>query len=868
MSSLRRQLRTAALAAWSSTCLVALVSADDSAAPQPSLNFARHIQPLLAARCGECHSKQKRSGKLNLATPEGLARGGENGPALAPGTPDESPLWQRVAADEMPPENPLTAEEKRWLHDWIATGAPGVPRRDELPVGSDHWAFRPVRIPPVPAVDHFRVRNDIDRFVLEKLQRLERGLASPADRETLLRRVALDLTGLPPTPAEIAEYQGDDNLSEGDEDTYARMVERFLASPRYGQRWGKYWLDAAGYADSNGYFNADTDRPLAYKYRDWVIRALNDDLPFDRFLQMQIAGDELVGYAPQGDVTPEMIEALTATHFLRNSQDGTGESDGNDLEQTIDRYTVLEGTVQIMGSALLGLTLQCCRCHDHKFEPIAQRDYYSLQAILRPAYSPDQWLKPAQRVIEVGTVAERQAHRQQNEAIDGQVKAAEQALAEAARPFERPLIESRLAALSEQDRAAVLEAYDAPSESRSDRQNELLKQHEEALKTTHQQLGEKFPEFEQLRKSSVAEVSQYNASRPQPLEKIAVVTDWVRQPSPHPLLVRGDYASPGEEAPPAPPAELTSAENPFVVPAESGPTTGRRLALAHWLAAPHNPLVARVTVNRIWQQHFGRGLVATADNFGYTGAEPTHPELLDYLAGQFVDHGWSQKWLHRLILNSAVYRQTSRVADGRQQADPENNWLERFSLRRLDAEAIRDSTLAVSGELDTTMGGPYVPTKRSDDGHVLVAGDQPGAHRRAVYLQQRRTQVESMLGVFDAPTVVTNCVVRGASTVPLQSLTLLNSEFIRERATALAARLARESGPRIGDRLEYACQLAWGRLPRDDERTPLQEFLADRFVAGDGAALPWDQPASAVEQSAWTDLCQMLLASNQFLYVE
>lgn len=853
-------LLLATLAGW-------CCAAQENSGNAKAIDFHNDIQPLLVRRCGECHNKQKRSGKLNLATAQGAARGGDNGTAIVPGRPDDSLLWQKIAADEMPPETPLSHEEKTQLRDWIAAGAPGMPRPEDLPPGSDHWSFRPVTIPPLPSSTNFNIQDDVDRFVVEKLPAQQQGLSPQADRLTLLRRVAFDLTGLPPTPAEIVEFESDTDLGDNG-DAYARMVERYLASPRYGERWGKYWLDAAGYADSNGYFNADSDRPLAYKYRDWVIRALNDDMPFDRFLQLQIAGDELAGYTPEGDVTPEMIDPLTATHFLRNSQDGTGESDGNDLEQTIDRYTVLEGTVQIMGSALLGITLQCCRCHDHKFEPITQRDYYSLQAILRPAYSPDQWRKPNERVTEVGLLTQRQAHREQNHAIDDQVKAVEQALATAARPFERQWIEARLASLAEADRLGILSAYDTPAESRSDQQNDLLKQHEELLKTSHKELAEKYPEFAQRRQETTAEVERLNATRPTPLEKIAVVTDWVREPSVHHVLVRGNYASPGDEAPPAAPAELVAADNAFGLDAMGLPTTGRRLALARWLTSPQNPLLARVTVNRIWQHHFGRGLVATSDNFGYTGAEPSHPELLDYLVGQFMAHGWSQKWLHRLILNSAAYRQTSQAGNELEFADPDNQWLGRFSLQRLDAEAIRDAMLAVGSQLDVTMGGPYVPTKRSDDGHVLIADDQAGARRRAVYLQQRRTQVESMLGVFDAPTLVTNCVARAPSTVPVQALTLLNSEFVRQGAVALASRLDHEAGPTANDRITYACLLAWGRPPRPTERTAIDQFFTLQPANSKSAAANGDAHSTMPENAAWVEFCQMLLVSNQFLYVE
>lgn len=637
-----------------------------------------------------------------------------------------------------------------------------------------HWAFRPLRRPPLPAVRRReRLRTAVDCFIEDALEKKGLTLSAEAGRTTLLRRVAFDLTGLPPSPRDIETFRADRAP-----DAYERMVERYLASPHYGERWGKYWLDAAGYADSNGYFNADSDRPLAYRYRDYVIAAFNSDKPYDRFVHEQLAGDELAGYTPGGDVTPAMVEALTATHFLRNAPDGTGESDGNPDERRTDRFTVLEGNLQNVMNCLLGITIQCARCHSHKFEPIAHEEYYRLQAIFYPVYCPERWIKPNDRVV---TIAGRSGPKA-------------------------------------------------------------------------------------------------------PAEKLAVVVETDPHPPVHHVLRRGLHNAPGREVQPGVPAALCTSANVYRLgPQPKGViSTGRRSAFARWVTSPQNPLFARVLVNRLWQHHFGKGIVATPDNLGQSGAKPTHPQLLDYLAAEFLApspqpsppiggeggvRGWSIKALHRLILRSAVYRQVSSGSDRRDagptdalQVDPENRLLWRFPLRRLDAEALRDAMLAVSGELDRRVGGPYVPVTRGADGVVRVEEKTQGAHRRSIYLQQRRSQTATLLALFDAPAMTTNCSARPISTMPLQSLALLNADFVRARAAAFARRLEREAGPAEQKRLALAFQLAFGRPPRNDEQAAAQHFLAAQkqlLARKKGEA-----------RQVWTDFCHMLLASNAFLYVE
>jgi hypothetical protein len=715
---------------------------------------------------------------------------------------------------------------------FVAALACAAGAADEPVAPPPHRAFTTVVRPKVPEVKG-KARTEIDRFILAALEAKGLSLNPEADRATLVRRVSFDLTGLPPTIAEIDAF-----LNDKAPDAYEKMVDRYLASPPYGERWGKFWLDAAGYADSNGYFNADSDRPLAWKYRDYVIKAFNDDKPYDRFVREQIAGDELVGYAPGADVTPAMVEALVATHFLRNAPDGTGESDGNPDEVRTDRFTVLEGNVQNVMNCLLGVTVQCARCHDHKFEPLTQAEYYGLQALLFPVYNPERWTKPNDRVVAVWTKAELAEAQRKNQLIDRQVKAAKDALT----------------AFGDTLREQVLD--------------ETKQKTGPVKKISDDELAKRFPEFAALRESVQKTVAAREKDRPKPADKIAAFVETDPKPAAHHLLKRGQHNQPGDGVQPGVPAAFSTAKNTFSVAArpEGRVSTGRRTAFANWVTAPENPLFARVMVNRVWQHHFGTGLVATPDNLGLSGAKPSHPELLDYLAAYLanpdrkVGGAWSVKALHRLILTSAVYRQTSARRADLDATDPDNRLLAHFPLRRLDAESVRDAMLSVSGELETRAGGAYVPSKRTPEGAVEIDEKVPGAHRRSVYLQQRRTQVVTFLQLFDSPAIVGTCGKRTPSTVPLQSLAMLNSEFARARAKAFAARLARETGNDDVKRLALAYRLACGRVPTKDEAA-----ACDKFLGKQRAAYAKENDA---DTRAWADLCQIVLASNAFLYVE
>jgi hypothetical protein len=782
-----------------------------AAEPKAGPSLEHDILPLLKTRCLKCHGPVKPKGKLNLSSARSLARGGESGPVVVPGKLDESLIWDQVSTDEMPPRpgEPLSSAEKSLLRQWIEKGAGDLPNSADVSreaPWTDHWAFGPAKAPAPPAVRNAATaQTAIDRFIQRALEEEGLSLGPPADRTTVIRRLSFDLTGIPPSPDEIVTF-----VNDTQPDAYNRLVERLLASPHYGERWGKYWLDASGYSESNGYFSADSDRPLAYRYRDYVIRAFNADRPLDQIVREQLAGDELAGERQGHYASNEVIERLVATHFLRNGQDGTGESDGNPDEVKADKYAVLEGAIQIVGSSLLGLTLQCAKCHDHKFEPVTQRDFYQLQAVLYPAFNVEHWIKPNDRLVIAGPRIEQFRWEAHDKAIDAQIES-----------LKRSFASEPGAAKKEKDLKKVLEAI--------------------------------------------------NARRLPNPGRIAWVGDVSGSPSEIPLLVRGDLATPGPKVGPGVPAFLTDPDNRYTPepPFPGSSSTGRRLALARWLTRPGTrpaALLARVLANRIWQHHFGIGLAATSENLGYTGSPPTHPELLELLSAELVRSGWSAKALHRLILSSAVFRQSSSRDPGASQRDPDNRLLARFPLRRLDAEAIRDAMLAASGELDNRQGGPYVPTDRTDSGDVVVAEGSPGATRRSIYLQQRRTQTNSLLEVFDAPSLVTTCTRRSPSTIPLQSLSLLNSGFVTIRAQKLAARLDRDcKGVRPGDddsRIARAFQLTVNRAPVTDELSATRRFLqAQRFRYTNDAR-------QGPHHDAWADLCQMLLASNAFLYVD
>ncbi len=755
--------------------LVALAAAGMLAAAEPDNLFATRVQPVLKQHCLGCHGEGETFGKLDLRTREGLLRGGQRGPAIVLGAASKSLLVAMIehrAEPVMPPEKEkrLAAESIDALRRWIDAGAPWG--QDQAAAGpkwsyqpEDLWAFQPVKRHPAPAV------APIDFFLDRKLR--ERGLepAPPADRVTLIRRATYDLTGLPPSPEEVDAFEKDQSP-----DAFERVVERLLASPGYGERWGRHWLDVVRYADSDGYSN-DYERPNAWRYRDYVIRSFNQDKPYDRFILEQIAGDEL---------DPGDPESLVATGFLRM---GPWEHTGMSVE-AVTRQMFLDDVTHNTAATFLALTLNCARCHDHKFDPLPTRDYYRWQAVFantvfdqRPAPFR-QWEKHPG--LEAGLAGMQEVIRRNDAKIAGYDETVKQTV----------LKKHGVARVQDLPAGVLAEAL-RKKDSVSPEEFERLKVYQKRR---------------ELYRRSVDRYRQlaYSVKNQGGAETY--------------VLVGGNLRSPGEKVSPAAPGVAGGVEIP-------GAMEGRRLALARWIASPSNPLTARVMVNRIWHYHFGKGLAATPNNFGKMGKRPTHPELLDWLAGYFVETGWSVKQMHRLMLRSAAYRRGSRPADPRAaEVDPDNQLLSYFSPRRLEAEELRDSILAVAGELSPDAGGPGTLPEINEDVAVqprhimgtLAPAWRPSAtrrerNRRTIYTYQKRSLVDPMVEVFNGPSLEESCERRDASNVPTQVFALFNGKFAHDMSLALAARIEKLWGDRE-QQIEHAFRLAYGRPPGEGER--------------------------------------------------
>jgi hypothetical protein len=873
--------------------------------------FTTRVQPLLKTKCLPCHGNdlQKLRGGLDLRTRAGLLKGGDSGkPAVVPGQPDQSPLLLAVTRKDpdlaMPPmeNDKLTPEQVELLRQWIAEGArwpepggaaewsgtkegvavvtsggrsPEWTNRKYKP--EDLWAYQPLRRPAVPVVGSALLPNPIDAFIRQK--QVARGVAPapPADRRTLIRRLTFDLTGLPPTPQEIEAF-----VRDATPDAYDRLVRRLLANPHYGEQQARHWLDVVRYADTSGFSN-DFERPNAWRYRDYVIRSFNADKPYDRFVLEQLAGDEL---------DPSDPELLLAAGFLRM---GPWEHTAMTVA-AVTRQDYLDDVTHSVGVTFLGQALRCARCHDHKFDPIPTKDYYRLQAV----FATTHFAERAVPFLKVENTAD---------------------LAQAKAPVERRLREAnavldRLQAKGDAALAAFLKQKgvarftDLAPRDRPHRDTFGLTRQELSLRKINRKRVDYF-ERELLRFEPYAfsvysgppnAYSSMKTIHPVPPSRALTI------PVVH-ILPGGSLETPAEAVQPG----VLSVVQETPIP-ES--VTGRRLALARWIVRRDNPLTARVIVNRVWQQHFGRGLVATPNNFGKMGARPSHPELLDWLAEWFMDHGWSLKKLHALIVSSAVYQQSGRHPDGESldRIDAKNELLARFPPRRLAAEELRDALLAVTGELNREMGGPGVFPEihrevalqpRHIMGSVAPAY-QPSPlprqrHRRTIYAFRYRTLADPLLEVFNRPGSETSCERREQTTVTPQVFALFNGEFTHQRALALATVLDKQAATPAA-RVQAAFRIVHGRqasreevelvlahlrtmtehhrshspppveLPKSVKRHMVEEMT--------GEAVEWEETLDVkefvrdlslgdVEAStrALADLCLVLMNSNEFLYV-
>jgi len=746
------------------------------------------------------------------------------------------------------------------------------------------WSFQKLVRQDIPVVAaRKRVLTPVDSFVLSRLED-QRLLFSPnADRQTVLRRLSLDLVGVPPTPTDATEF-----LTDESPDAYERQVDRLLASPHFGERWGRHWLDVAGYVDTVG-FDVDVDQIITserkWLYRDYVIHAFNDDKPYDRFLHEQLAGDELVNWRQAPQFSPDIRELLVATGYLRNAHDFTHEDVGN-IPQNF--FGTLHDTLEIVGSSLLGLTLNCARCHDHKFDPVPQADYYRMMAHLTPAYNPSDWKivfpydkKLPDRTLADVSLSDRAEIERHNAEIERQIVERTEKLNELRQPYRDRLFEQKLQQIPEPIRADTKAAVAVPADKRNDVQTYLAAKFAGSLKVTDDEVAAALSESDKSTALEIGKQTSFLSNQRKSFGKIQALFD-VGPPPVNRLLIRGDFENPGQEVPPGFLRVLCDSDSlaslPTIVPPYPG-TNGWRLALARWLTMRESRaegLVSRVMVNRIWQHLFQTGIVSTPENFGFGGAAPTHPQLMEWLSHEFAESGWKLKRLIRSIVCSTVYRQSAESGQDNSngianasvptEVDPDNRLLWHMPLKRLDSEAIRDCILASCGTLDSTIGGAPIMLEGKSDGMIVIAEKQlptPTAKwRRSVYLLARRAFQLSELAVFDQPVVATNCPERSRSAVPLQSLALLNGAFLWDQAEQFAAELSKQKPQMLDEQIRLAFQRVLVRQPTEEEFSQSVRFLdhqSDRY-RGQG------RDAELASQRALAHLCHSLLNTSEFLY--
>lgn len=984
-------------------------SSDSGAA---SSHFDQHIAPLLARRCLGCHNASDRKGELDLASREAAMKGGESGAVLVPGNLEESPLWTHVRDDVMPPKEPLPQAERELLKAWVTAGAPwGTDPIDpfrftsDARAGYDWWALQPLHAAAPPAVGpNSLVHNAIDNFILAQLAK--KGLpANPqADRRTLLRRVTFDLIGLPPTPAELAAFEADKSP-----DAYAKVIDRLLASPHYGERWARHWLDIVRFGESNG-FERDYIRPNAWPYRDWVIQAFNADLPYDEFCRRQLAGDVLY---------PQDPSAIIATGFLSAGPlDDVGKVQQSAAMKAVVRQDELEEIVSAVGQTFLGLTVNCARCHDHKFDPIRQREYYQLCAALagveqgeRKLNIPDSDAQTVELVKQITLLEQTLAEleRPAREKLLAEAKLPENAnkpvapvptlawdfttdlattdksLASTAQgepvrdadglhlngrtthvlsaPLHAPLRAKTLAAwvkisdlkqsgggvigvqtldgsvfdaivfgerepsqwMAGSNSFARTQSFGGLAEDSADKNyvhfaivydedgtitgyrqglpygkpykstgpvtfepgkaqisfgvrhtpaggnrmltgiirqaalfdraltaNELaalagvaspqlITEHE----LTSQLTAEQIVRRRELLRDLDAQRLQLQQRRTKTTYGVAP-----QQPPLTHLLNRGNPGEPREVLPPGGVASVQGVNADFALPADA-PDDVRRQKLAAWIASEQNPLFARVMMNRLWHYHFGVGIVDTPSDLGFNGGRPSHPELLDWLATEFIRSGWSIKHMHRLIVQSATYQQSSAAQEKARHTDAENRLLWRKSRQRLDAETMRDAILSIAGELNPQMGGPgyrdFTTYVHNSQFYFPADPEGPEYNRRSIYRTWIRSGRNRLLDTFDCPDPSTKTPARANTTTPLQSLALLNNSFVLRMANKCADRLQLEVGSECADQVTRLFQLAYGRTPSADELSAATGFVKENSL-----------PA----------LCRVVFNSNEFLYVD
>jgi hypothetical protein len=946
-----------------------------TATPDEIAFFEKEVLPVLKANCFKCHGDGKIRGGLRLTTREMTLKGGDTGPAVSLDKPETSPLLQAINYKdgmEMPPTGKLAQKDIDVLTKWVKAGLPyasgqAVQAKPEpaaeggkvTAAARAYWAYRPMQRPDVPVVKNKAwVRSPVDAFLLARLEPVGIAPAPPADRVALIRRVAYDLTGLPPKPEEVDAF-----VKDTAPDAYERLIDRLLASPQYGEKWGRHWLDLVRYAETHGY-ERDLAKPAAWRYRDYVIDSFNKDKPYDLFLREQLAGDEL------DEVTPE---TLTATGYYR-----LGIWDDEPADRPLARYDVLDGIVSTTSQVVLGMTVGCARCHDHKKDPIPQRDYYRLLAFFQDVtdmnvrntknIATDAQKKEYARLVQEKEAREAELHRQEYQleqkfalalAQKKGIRVADQPASDlvdvsfrfyrdtwkklpdfAALKFETEgrvasdfftlgpasrleaiglvfdaklkvphkgeyafqfetaegvrftvdgktlidqpdrgrhagevkatlrdgLLPVRLEYFNSYERPHLHLSWSGPgmaerllTEERIPEEpvklGDLIRQHgDEVLgKAETKQLLGLSKELERSRKKKLTE----------PGLEVMCVEERGRAPT-H-VLARGNPGSPGERVEPGFPEILDEAKTKISQRDAAAPVSGKRRALAEWLTSPRNPLTARVLANRLWQFHFGRGIVPTSNDFGKLGEPPTHPELLDWLASELVDGGWQLKRMHKLLMLSSAYQMSARASEPGLRLDPANHLFGRFNMRRLSAEEVRDSILAASGRLNLKAGGP--PVYPLIPKEVLAGQSRPGdgwgrsppeeAARRSVYVHVKRSLLVPILAVHDQADTDSSCPVRFTTTVPTQSLGMLNGEFTNEEAGAFADRLRHESPDRLDAQVRRAIRLTTARPARDDEVEHDLAFIKDLQAK-----------AKLSDREALRQYCLLALNTNEFIYLD
>jgi mono/diheme cytochrome c family protein len=803
---------------------------EPASAAKPERFFESEVLPILRAHCFSCHAPRaghELESGLDLTTRESVLRGGDGGPIIDEANPEDSAILRAIRYEdlEMPPKGRLPQSQIDALARWVSLGVPwsaaevaamqaGPPKVDDR--ARQFWSFQPIRRPDVPnAVDESWVRTPVDAFLLSRIEAAGLPPAPPADRATLLRRVYYDLVGLPPTPEEVRDF-----LADKSPDAYERVVDQLLDSPQYGERWARHWLDLVRYAETNGY-EFDSIKPEVWRYRDYVIQSFNEDKPYDQFIREQLAGDEL------DEQTPDNV---IATGYYR-----LGAFDGGAPDRLQAEYDELDDILATTTQVFLGLTINCARCHDHKIDPLPTTDYYRMLAFFRGIRRGSRGsLRP---IGEMGNAAVEDPsviadYRRRVRDVERQIKS-----------IEDGVVPHLVGAEVDDFKAKEYRPAIVRNHSPKDVSPDQLDRYEELLR-----------DREGLERK-----------RPNRLARALCVTERGPNPPATYVLQRGSPYAEGDEVPPGFPSVITAAAPQIPPPPRDAKSSGRRRVLSEWIASPENPLTARVMANRLWHYHFNRGLVRSTSDFGYGGTPPTHPELLDWLATELIAAGWRLKPIHKLLVMSSAYQMSSVPPVGAAEKDPENDLFTHFELRRLEAEEIRDSILAVSGNLNPQMAGPSIfPTIVKE---VLAGQSRPGQGwgrstaeeeaRRSIYIHVKRSLAVPLLSVFDAADTDSSCPARFATTQPTQALTMLNSEFLNQQAAIFAADVSQLANDDTEELVRIALARVTQRIPTGEEIDCGVDFIG-RMQEAHGTK----------RELAVQKFCLMALNMNEFLYID